>query len=197
MLKFYLVCHWSVKKPLTGRKTAPVRPFSSICHWTVEAKQTRKLPKASPCPAPSPCLPMPPGYLRKVIFEHRVIAVDLSGSGSSLSAHTLCGMLVFLDHIRKATTSRHSALTTALQRAPNEYEQRGQGEAKLAEGRAEKRTCSWGRRAPACGCPTFPTGSPENPGRSRPPHPVLTAKTDEDDGARDPDPSPSLAVCCR
>lgn len=45
--------------------------------------------------------------------------------GCFFSAHTLGGMLVFLDHIRKATTRQHSTLTTALQNVPNEYTAEG------------------------------------------------------------------------
>ena len=41
------------------------------------------------------------------------------------SAHTLCGMLVFLDHIRKAATRQRGALTTALQNVPSEYRAEG------------------------------------------------------------------------
>lgn len=57
--------------------------------------------------------------------------------GCFFSAHTLCGMLVFLDHIRKATTRQHSALTTALQNVPNEYTAEGSrgGEIRRGKGR--------------------------------------------------------------
>lgn len=57
--------------------------------------------------------------------------------GCSYSAHTLCGMLVFLDHIRKATTRQRGALTTALQSVPSEYRAEGSrgGEACRSKGR--------------------------------------------------------------
>ena len=57
--------------------------------------------------------------------------------GCFFSAHTLCGMLVFLDHIRKAATRQHSALTTALQNAPKEHTAGGSrgGEIGSGEGR--------------------------------------------------------------
>ena len=45
--------------------------------------------------------------------------------GCCYSAHTLCGMLVFLDHIRKAATRQRGALTTALQNVPSEYRAEG------------------------------------------------------------------------
>lgn len=54
--------------------------------------------------------------------------------GCFFSTHTLCGMLVFLDHIRKATTRQHSALTTALQNVPNEYTAEGSRGGEICRG---------------------------------------------------------------
>lgn len=105
--------------------------------------------------------------------------------GCFFSTHTLCGMLVFLDHIRRATTRQHSALTTALQNVPNEYTAEGSrgGEVCRGEGR-EVNIFPVLLGCQACSCLTFPTGSLDNPVRCCGLHFVLTLTKDEDSGAR-------------
>lgn len=108
--------------------------------------------------------------------------MDLNGSAELFSAHTLCGLLVFPDHIRKATTKQHSALTTARQSVPNEP-RAGSGEGN-SQRRAEGLTCS-----PCAGCqelPPLPRRLSRSPVRGGPVHLALTLEKDEDDGARRP-----------
>lgn len=85
--------------------------------------------------------------------------------GCSYSAHTLCGMLVFLDHIRKATTRQRGALTTALQSVPSEYRAEGSwgGETCRRKGRETNIPRA---QCKARGCLNSRTGSPDHPARS-------------------------------
>lgn len=182
MLKVYIVCNWSVEKPLNGRKAvSPYQPWKhSLLFHTGRKSITRKRPQTQPTSQPTP---IPPRSLRKVILEYHVISVDLNGSTELFPAHTLCGMLVFLDHIRKVTTRQHSALTMALQSVPNEPRARVRG-GKLAGRRAEELTCS-----PCTGCqelPSLPHLLSPSPVRGGPAHLALIPEKDEDDGARRP-----------
>lgn len=58
--------------------------------------------------------------MERLFKEHHGITLDLVAMGCFFSGHTLCGMLIFPDHISKAKTRQHSAPTTVLPSIPNE-----------------------------------------------------------------------------
>lgn len=98
-------------------------------------------------------------------------------------------MLVFPDHIRKATTRQHSALTTALQNVPNEYTAEGSRGGEISRGK--------GREVHiflvSLDATRHVARSLDNPVKCCGLHFPLTPRT-KTLWLEDPDPSPSFAV---
>lgn len=105
------------------------------------------------------------------------------------STHTLCGMLVFPDHIRKATTRQHSALTTALQNVPKEYTAKGSRGGEICRGKGREIHIF----LVSLDATRHVARSLDNPVKCCGLHFPLTPRT-KTVGLEDPDPSPSFAV---
>lgn len=93
-------------------------PLSRFHYLTLRKNQTRNFPKT----AKLPHLVFHPSWIsmERLFKEHHAITLDLVAMGCFFSGHTLCGMLIFPDHISKAKTRQHSAPTTVLPSIPNE-----------------------------------------------------------------------------